>query len=274
MHLTLEQDAIYRRLIDHYMITQEPILSNDTAICRIVGCSPDAWSNAKPMLNAFFEEINGYLHHDFCNNLLDDQAKRQKKRSNIAKKAATKRWNKKKNPKMLEAMHKPCSKHARSNANAMHKNATGQDSISQKEIPNGIPKKLENENLKIAFELYNETAKKNNLPIAQKFTNTRKAKLKNRLKDCGGIEGWKTALQKIENSNFLLGVNGGWKADFDFVLQEKSFVKIMEGAYDDTNSSIGQTGNRNGKLSVDEELQQFLDKLGDEDTQSDDLFRI
>ena len=42
-------------------------------------------------------------------------------------------------------------------------------------------------------------------------------------------------LEKLSNSQFLTGDNDrGWKASFDFLLQEKSFLKLLEGAYSGT----------------------------------------
>ena len=91
-----------------------------------------------------------------------------------------------------------------------------------------------NENLeKKAVDLYNAMASEVGLPQAQKITDTRKSKIRARLKDCGGIDGWKAALTKVESSGFLTGQKTDWKADLDFILQESSFVKIMEGKYDD-----------------------------------------
>jgi hypothetical protein len=84
----------------------------------------------------------------------------------------------------------------------------------------------------IAFDLYNETADRAQLPRAQVFTDGRKSKLKLRLKEAGGLEGWKIALAKVEASPFLTGRRQDFKADLDFMLQKASFVKIMEGRYD------------------------------------------
>lgn len=85
----------------------------------------------------------------------------------------------------------------------------------------------------LAVAEYNALADEFDLPRCQKLTDTRKAKLHQRLKDCGGIEGWNYAMGKIRGSPFLIGDNPrGWKADFDFILQEKSFTRLMEGFYD------------------------------------------
>lgn len=94
-------------------------------------------------------------------------------------------------------------------------------------------KNMEND-IESCVELYNQTAKKHDLPLAQKITTPRKQKLKARLNDCGGVGGWIAALEKLAASSFCTGNNDrGWRADIDFLLQESSFIKLMEGKYDD-----------------------------------------
>jgi len=84
-----------------------------------------------------------------------------------------------------------------------------------------------------AFSSWNSLASEINLPRAQRLTDPRRKALRQRLADCGGLGGWEFALGKIRGSPFLRGENkDGWRADFDFVLQAKSFTKLMEGSYD------------------------------------------
>lgn len=59
----------------------------------------------------------------------------------------------------------------------------------------------------------------------------RAASLKQRLVDVG-LEGLLEAIAKVEASAFCRGDNDrGWKADFDFLLQPRSLVKILEHGY-------------------------------------------
>jgi hypothetical protein len=48
---------------------------------------------------------------------------------------------------------------------------------------------------------------------------------------------WKTAIDKITTTPFLMGSNGKWKADIDWLLKPGSVVKIMEGKYDHSNGT-------------------------------------
>lgn len=102
-----------------------------------------------------------------------------------------------------------------------------------------------------AFELYNETARAAGLPIAQKLTKARLTRMKARLEDCGGLDGWREAMRKLSESEFCTGRVNGWKADLDFVLQEKSFTKLMEGSYDNR---------RQEDQSPDDELREFVER--------------
>lgn len=84
-----------------------------------------------------------------------------------------------------------------------------------------------------ALSLFNRCAETHGFSKVQKLTAARKSKLKLRLKEAGGIDGWIIALEKISVSDFCRGQNDrGWKADFDFLVTEGSFVKLMEGKYD------------------------------------------
>lgn len=84
-----------------------------------------------------------------------------------------------------------------------------------------------------AFEDWNAMARQLGLPEATTLTKPRVAKLRQRLAEAGGLEGWRTALTRLGSSPFLIGDNDrGFRADLDFVLQAKSFTKLREGAYD------------------------------------------
>jgi len=82
-----------------------------------------------------------------------------------------------------------------------------------------------------AVELWNATATDLGLPVVQKLSEGRKRKLTRRLQDCGGLEGWRMAMEKVRS---IPGLHRGkgWKASFDFLMQEQSFIRLMEGSYD------------------------------------------
>lgn len=82
------------------------------------------------------------------------------------------------------------------------------------------------------IEAWNITAADLGLPAIVKLTDDRKRKLSARCKDTS-LEEFQAALATIRRSRFLQGHNDkGWKANFDFFLQPKSFTKLIEGSYD------------------------------------------
>jgi hypothetical protein len=94
--------------------------------------------------------------------------------------------------------------------------------------------------ISLAVDLYNATAEQSGLPRAQKLTEKRRRALAARLRDCGGLPGWEVALDKLAASPFLTGrTDRGFRADLDFLCQERSFTKLLEGSYDDRRPAPG-----------------------------------
>lgn len=136
-------------------------------------------------------------------------------------------------------------------ASNLHQNSAPETEISP--ISHNSEKKEHNE-FEDAVDLFNQCAERMGIPKVQKFTETRRRRLAARLKDCGGIDGWKAALEKFEAIPAMRGQAGnGWKADFDFLMQEKSFTKLMEGAYD----NWGRKQTRSDRTK--QQLQEWVD---------------
>jgi len=81
-------------------------------------------------------------------------------------------------------------------------------------------------------EAWNTRMVPQGFPAVRRLTDTRRRQLKARLRE-NTIDEWQQAMSALERSEFCRG-NGpnGWRADFDFLLQPKSFTKLLEGAYD------------------------------------------
>lgn len=93
-----------------------------------------------------------------------------------------------------------------------------------------------------AHRLYNETAKQLGLPVARVLNKSRERSLALRIKEAGGLDGFRDALSNLGKSSFLQGQNDrGWRADLEFICQAKSFAKLMDGAYTDRNQTSNST---------------------------------
>lgn len=88
LHLSLAQECIYRRLIDWYMTNRHPIPNKDQAIAAIARIGLNEWLENASEVRKFFQTRGGHLHLKRCDEQLDAQDKRAKRRSEVAKKGA------------------------------------------------------------------------------------------------------------------------------------------------------------------------------------------
>jgi len=86
-----------------------------------------------------------------------------------------------------------------------------------------------------AVTVYNDAASRTGWPRVQKLTPQRRKMLSARLRDCGGTDGWRVAVEKAEASRFIRGPNNWF--GFDWLCKTANLTKLMEGNYDDRSSS-------------------------------------
>lgn len=80
---------------------------------------------------------------------------------------------------------------------------------------------------------YNLATARAGWPKVQTLSKPRRTALAARLKEAGGLDGWKAALEKAETSPFLTGqTSRPFFASFDFLTKQANFTKLMEGNYD------------------------------------------
>ena len=97
------------------------------------------------------------------------------------------------------------------------------------------PPRGENVDVTGMIKIWNDTATRIGLPLVTQVHGNRQKKAATRFRQCGGLAGWELACKKLETAGhaWMHGDNDrGWRADFDFLLQQKSFSRLMEGSYD------------------------------------------
>lgn len=88
--------------------------------------------------------------------------------------------------------------------------------------------KEKQEEYKKVVELWNELG----LQRVEKLTESRKRRIKLRLKEMGSMEVYENVLRMIRDSPFLMGRKTDWKASFDWLFSnDKNWLKINEGNY-------------------------------------------
>ena len=86
---------------------------------------------------------------------------------------------------------------------------------------------------------YNAVAVECAWPKAVKLTPSRKGSLLARVREAGGLERWRVAMERAARSPFLRGDFGrdgehaNWQPSLEFFLQPKSFLRLLEGGYDE-----------------------------------------
>ena len=75
-------------------------------------------------------------------------------------------------------------------------------------------------------------------PRIRSLSDARKKAIKARLKSYR-LDDFKTLFQSAEASSFLKGVDGGWKASFDWLIKEANMLKVLEGNYTDKPKKYG-----------------------------------
>ena len=75
-------------------------------------------------------------------------------------------------------------------------------------------------------------------PKIRSLSDARKKTVKHRLKTYS-LEDFKTVFENAENSSFLKGEDGGWKASFDWLIKEANMLKVLEGNYADKPKRYG-----------------------------------
>jgi uncharacterized protein YdaU (DUF1376 family) len=232
--LSLEEKGAYSVCLDLIYDRGGPIPDDAQWISRVCGCSVRKWKTIRETLVNAGKLVasDGTLSNDKARKLLENSAKEARKLSENGAKGAEKTNEKRE------------SLQQNNNLEEKGPSETKRQSIFQKlEARSQIERKgpplpptalqTNNSELQEAVSDWNDLAEQVGLAKVARLTPARAKKLRRRLDDCDGINGWTGAMRKVAASEFLTGKNDrGWRADFDFVLQEKSFTKLMEGGYD------------------------------------------
>ena len=224
-HLTLEEHGAYRLLLDiAWRSPNRALPDNDKRIAQMLGITPARWSKLRPAVMAFWSiSPHGWQQKKLLK-VWEETIKRRDKR----RQAAEARWG----AKSLKDNDAP-------DANAYaNGNANGYPTKTKTKEPNGsiettdVVSRQNGLSIQEVVEAWNILAERHGLPKVAKLTEARRVKVKARLRE-NTMDEIKAAFAALDRSTFLHGENkNGWRADFDFFLQPKSFTRLLEGTYD------------------------------------------
>ena len=98
-------------------------------------------------------------------------------------------------------------------------------------------KSKEKTDFQSVVDLYHSICK--SFPSVRSLSDARKKAIKARLKSYT-LDDFRTVFENAEASSFLKGVDGGWKASFDWLIKESNMLKVMEGNYADKPRRYGR----------------------------------
>jgi uncharacterized protein YdaU (DUF1376 family) len=213
-HLTTQEHGAYLLLIMNYWQRGGPLPDDDARLARIARMGPREWARVRDNLSEFFEVACGTWSHSRVDSELARVSAKSLKCKMAGRASVQRRFGKRSTDVEPTDTEADTDKEGKS---SNEDSSVGTDPpLTKKEI----------------LEAWHQRMVPLGFPAVRKMTAQRDRQLKARLKD-STLEEWQRAMDALERSAFCKGDNDrGWRADFDFLLQPKSFTKLLEGAYD------------------------------------------
>lgn len=274
--MSLEVEGAYCRFLNRLYQRGKPLPDDDRFMAVSMGLSLRVWKRIKEALIA----AGKVIARAGCLTNLRFEKERIKRAERIKQAAANAhaRWQAGKGLEQVSAKFEPSleqtpSKLARKVRKKVNKINASADATAMLPIPIPIPLDIETPNgvlsdcpsdapppeapkqieaieaARIVARSWNELAGRCGLAKIEKLTTTRGSQIIQRIRDAGSLDRFLEVMAKIEKSSFLLGENDrGWKADFDFLMQAKSFVRLMEGGYERSRNQNNYRNQYSGQL--------------------------
>jgi predicted phage replisome organizer len=129
---------------------------------------------------------------------------------------------------------------------------------TEEDIEEEIKNKKEDKSIcQQVVDMYHDICK--SFPAVRSLSDARRKSIKARLKDYT-MDDFRQVFQNAEASSFLKGLDGGWKASFDWLIKEANMLKVLEGNYADKgwkNKSVMQPSMSMGQAEL-EAIQRVL----------------
>lgn len=229
-HLTMLEDGAYNRLLRLCWMTAGCSLPDDEEwiMRRARARSEEEREAVRVVLAEFFVKRRKRV----LNKRLYEEHNRAKNRS------AKLRENGSKGGRPRKALKENEKEKATANqqqSNSPHNQS--QNQIHKEEVdanasmPIKPPDRLPRADLAEAVEVFNEQAVRSGWPTVQRLSEARSRALRARLSDAGGLDGWRHAVERAGQSQFISSQFRGF--GFDWMVKQQNFTKIMEGNYDD-----------------------------------------
>lgn len=155
--------------------------------------------------------------------------------------------------------------------------SNGDVTASNTEIEKEIEKEIENRDKRESIDyqqiadMYNDTCV--SFPRITKLSEARKKAIKARLNKYS-MDDFKKLFEMAEGSSFLKGENGrNWSANFDWMMKDANFAKILDGNYQDKDCTSGKDKQEEKNPYENWELPSYYEGLKGRKPSPDDPFQ-
>lgn len=260
--LSPAERGVYITLLCLIYENDGPIPRDDARLSRRCGAPKAAF---RKIIEALLEqgklqEIDGLLTNSRAEKSLMDRTKRTQNGTHAAHQRWTAQKQKSKQnqaPKNASAMPQQCAEDASQKPELEEK---GDTNVSPKNGSDQAPPAPQPANEQSeAVGIFNEAASRHGWPQVQKMNQPRISAISARLKECGGIEGWRHAIERAEASDLLSGRKNDWNVTFDWLTKPRNFIKVMEGNYDDNKQSPARKPDRKPPSTHQQRMQRIIE---------------
>jgi len=223
-HLTLEEECVYRRLVDYYYDTEKPIPEETKPVIRRLRLVNYEDIVAQILSEFFHLEADGWHNNRADIEIADYKAKVGTARLN-GKKGGRPKQN-----KAIETESVILANPEETTLKANYKLLTINDEPDKNIL---VPSERERAPAKEIIELFNKVFTE--LPEVRLISDKRLQSVRSRwgeTEKLRSIDQWEKFFQWIKQSDFLMGRDKAeFKLSFDWIFKAANFAKIYEGNY-------------------------------------------
>lgn len=233
-HLSLVEEAVYRRLIDHYYDTESPIPKETHSVFRRLRLSADS-DTAAMILAEFFTLTDDGWRHKRCDEVIAEYHRKSGANQENGKKGGR--------PRKDALTDNPEETHSVISGNPSETLTTNQELLTTNQDnkpPTSAAKAADPVPHMEIVGLYNEILASQGLTAVKPNlwpNSTRATHLKARWREDAirqSVDWWRGFFEYVAQSDFLMGRTRGdrpWQADLGWMLEKANFIKICEGKY-------------------------------------------
>ena len=251
------QRAIYRELLDAQW-DDGFIPNNVDLLANMIGMDRDDFMMNWAVVKTKFKELE---EGKLINPRLEEEREKLLKKSQKASESAKKRWKKSEsnsNEKQTKSKRNAKAMRTHSDSNAIIDNEIDNEIEidNEKEEKGGVGEKTKI-NFNEVKEFYNSIAAECEMPLIREMTDSRKSAFR-RLSKKYEYEIIGEVFHKARDSDFLNG-SKDFKASFDWLMNPKNFVKVLEDNY--KNKSLNGNSTRQSDQSIRREINSSVDEI-------------